>query len=220
VETLTVDEYLELTPRGRLAYRIYRHPFILFGIGALWHFILKQRYPWEVPKSWTRAWRSIWLTNASLVLVGGLLVWAIGWKAFLMVHLPMLTISSALGVWLFYVQHQFENTYWERKPEWDFYDSALKGASHLVLSRPLQWLTASIGIHHLHHLSPRIPNYRLQECLDANPALEAATKVTIRSSWALTRLHLWDAEAQRLIGFDEVADRVAARETAEVIPVG
>ncbi|MEX1256663.1 MAG: fatty acid desaturase [Gemmatimonadota bacterium] len=210
VVTLTVEEYLARPPSGRLAYRIYRSPLVLFGVGALWHFVIKQRYPREVPKDWTRAWRSIWLTNLSIAAVVAFAVALVGWQSFLLIQVPIIVMTCSAGVWLFYVQHQFENTYWERKPEWDFYDAALKGSSHLVLSAPLRWITASIGLHHLHHLSPRIPNYRLQECLDATPELEAATKVTVMTSWKLTRLHLWDAEASRLIGFRELRARTAA----------
>lgn len=215
VETLTVGEYLALSPRGRLGYRIYRNPFVLFGIGALWHFVLKQRYPRDVPKSWTRAWRSIWLTNLSLAGVVAVLVMTIGWQSLLLVHAPVLMLCCALGVWLFYVQHQFEDTYWEQNPDWDFYDAALEGSSHLVLPAPFRWMTASIGLHHLHHLSPRIPNYRLQECLDANPDFQKATKVTFKTSWALTRLHLWDAESGRLVGFREVDEKERTRPNPE-----
>jgi omega-6 fatty acid desaturase (delta-12 desaturase) len=209
VVTLTVEEYLARPPSGRFAYRIYRNPLVLFGVGALWHFVVKQRYPREVPKDWTRAWRSIWLTNLSIAALVALAVFLVGWQSFLLIQVPIIVMTCSAGVWLFYVQHQFENTYWERKPEWDFYDAALKGSSHLVLSPPLRWITASIGLHHLHHLSPRIPNYRLQECLDATPELEAATKVTVMTSWKLTRLHLWDAEAGQLIGFRDLGARTA-----------
>lgn len=207
VETLTVDEYLALSPKEQLHYRIYRHPFVLFGVGALWHFVLKQRYPYNVPKSWTSAWRSVWLTNLSMAAVVGVVVFLVGWQRFLMIQIPVIVITCSVGVWLFYVQHQFEDTYWEHKPDWDFYDAALKGSSHLVLPGPLQWITASIGIHHIHHLSPRIPNYRLQDCLEANPEFQEATKVTMRESWALTRLNLWDADQGRLIGFNELEAR-------------
>jgi omega-6 fatty acid desaturase (delta-12 desaturase) len=210
VETLTVDEYLALSRSGQAAYRIYRHPLVLFGIGALFHFVVRQRYPWKVPRSWTREWRSIWLTNLSLVLVVGLLVLTVGWQRLLLVHGPIVVLSCAMGGFLFYVQHQFEDTYWERKPEWDYYEAALKGSSHLVLSGPLQWFTASIGLHHIHHLSPRIPNYQLQQCYDANVELQDATKVTIRSSMALLKLHLWDTQAGRLIGFRDLKGRASA----------
>jgi omega-6 fatty acid desaturase (delta-12 desaturase) len=212
VETLTVEEYQARSPRGQLAYRIYRSPFVLFGVGALWHFVLKQRYPWEVPRSWKQAWRSIWLTNLSIALVVAVMVMTVGWQSFLLIQVPIIVLTCSIGVWLFYVQHQFENTYWEREPDWDFYDAGLKGSSHLVLPTPLRWITASIGIHHIHHLSARIPNYRLKECLESHPELQSANKVTIRSSWSLTRLHLWDSEARRLIGFRELRDRQRAVE--------
>ncbi len=204
IETLTVNEYLEKSWSGRLAYRIYRNPLVLFGLGAVFHFVVKQRYPWNLPRSWKREWRSVWLTNLSILSVVAVMVFLIGWKALLLVHGPIVALTCSVGVWLFYVQHQFEDTYWERKPDWDFYDAALKGSSHLVLPAPLQWFTASIGLHHIHHLSPKIPNYRLAQCLGAHPELEAATRVTIRDTWTLVRLHLWDAEGGRLVAFNEV----------------
>ncbi len=207
VETLTVEEYLSLSDGGQRRYRIYRNPFVLFGLGALWHFVIKQRYPSNVPKSWHRAWRSIWLTNLSLAALVGVMVTLVGWDRVLLVHTPIIVMTTSVGVWLFYVQHQFEDTYWEQKPEWDYYDAALKGSSHLVLPAPIRWMTASIGLHHVHHLSPRIPNYRLHECLKATPEFQTATKVTFRESWLLTRLHLWDAASGRLIGFPELRAR-------------
>ena len=211
VETLTVEEYQALSRAGRIGYRIYRSPLVLFGIGALWHFVLKQRYPWEVPRSWKREWRSIWLTNLMIASLAALMIALIGWQRLLLVHSPVIILTCSIGVWLFYVQHQFEDAYWRHNPDWDFYDAALKGSSHLVLPAPLQWLTARIGLHHIHHLSPRIPNYRLRQCHDAHPELQTANKVTIRGSWALTRVHLWDADAQRLIGFNELRTRASSR---------
>ena len=211
VETKTVAEYLAMDAGGRRSYRIYRNPFVLFGIGPLWHFALKQRYPAAVPRSWTQAWRSIWLTNFSIAVVVAVMVMLVGWKAFVMIQLPLVALTSSVGVWLFFVQHQFEDTYWARKPEWDYYDAALQGSSHLVLPKPLQWITANIGLHHVHHLSARIPNYRLQECMDANPELQQAPRVTIRSSWALTRLALWDEESERLVSFAEAEEMARSR---------
>lgn len=214
VETLTVAEYDERCQWGRLAYRIYRSPFVLFGVGALFHFVIKQRYPWNMPRSWRREWRGVWLNNLCLAGVVVILIATIGWKPLLLVHGPIVVLTCGIGVWLFYIQHQFEDTYWEVKPEWDFYDAALKGSSHLVLPRPLQWMTASIGLHHVHHLSPRIPNYRLKDCLEANAELQVATKVTIRESWGLTKLHLWDGDSGRLISFREYRALGRTRATA------
>jgi omega-6 fatty acid desaturase (delta-12 desaturase) len=207
VDTLTVDEYLGRSRAGRLHYRIYRHPLVLFGGGALFHFLVKHRYPWDLPRDWKAAWRSVWLTNLSIAGVIAALVALIGWERFLLVHAPVVALTCAAGVWLFYVQHQFGEAYWARKPEWDFYDAALKGSSHLVLPAPLRWITADIGVHHVHHMSPRIPNYRLVECLEANPELSAGTKLTFRNSWALLRLALWDPDAGRLIGFRELRQK-------------
>ncbi len=210
VETLTVEEYLGRSKKDRLAYRIYRNPLVLFGVGALWHFVLKQRLPLNIPRGWTREWRSVWITNLAIAVSVLVMVALVGLPSFLLVHAPVVAVTCSVGVWLFYVQHQFEDTYWERRPTWDFFDAALEGSSHLVLPRPLAWLTAHIGLHHIHHLNPRIPNYRLQACQDAHPALEAANKITLRGSWAVTRLHLWDDEARRLISFRELGARAEA----------
>lgn len=204
VETMTVKEYLASTPRQRLSYRLYRNPFIMLGVGPLFHFVLKHRYPWEVPREWKQSWASIWWTNACIA--GVLLVASvtIGIVPFLLVQGPITLLAGSAGILLFYVQHQFEETYWDRDPNWDYFEAAVYGSSHLVLPRPLQWLTASIGIHHVHHLSSRIPNYRLQECLDANPDLQQATQVTMRDVGRLFRLTLWDEEVGRMVGFREV----------------
>jgi len=209
VETLTVREYLALPRKKRLAYRGYRHPLIMMTVGPLFHFVVKHRYPWDVPRDWTKAWASIWWTNAALagILVAAYLT--IGLGPFLMVQAPITLISAATGILLFYVQHQFEDTYWHRKPDWDFFEAAVYGSSHLVLPRPLQWLTASIGIHHVHHLSSRIPNYRLKECLAANPELQQATRITLRDAARLFRLTLWDEDAEQMIGFRDLKKRAA-----------
>ena len=203
VDTKTVKEYMALSPVGRRWYRIYRHPLILLLAGPLFHFVLKHRYPWEVPKHWKQAWASIWWTNACLAGVLFVATLTIGIVPFLLVQVPVTLMAGAAGILLFYVQHQFEETYWHREPEWDYFSAAIHGSSHLVLPRLLQWLTASIGIHHVHHLSSRIPNYRLQECLEANPALQQATRITFRDVARLFRLTLWDEDAGRMIGFRE-----------------
>ncbi|MDT8341248.1 MAG: fatty acid desaturase [Longimicrobiales bacterium] len=203
VDTLTISEYRALPPLKRLAYRAYRHPLVLFGIGPLIHFVVKHRYPWDIPRDWTQAWRSVWLTNLALAGLVALMVAGIGWRAFLLVQLPVLAVTTSVGVWLFYVQHQFEDTYWHRHEDWDYFDAALQGSSYLVLPKPLQWITANIGIHHVHHLNARIPNYRLQECMEANPEFQRVTRITIRESWRLTRLALWDEERDRLVSFRE-----------------
>ena len=205
IDTRTVREYRALPPLKRLGYRAYRHPLVLLGIGPAFHFLIKHRYPWDIPREWKKEWLGVWATNLALVAVVTLMVWAVGWKAFLLIQAPITLGTCSLGVWLFYVQHQFEDTYWHKHDEWNFYEASLLGSSHLVLPWPLQWMTAHIGVHHVHHLNSKIPNYRLQACHDANPELQVARKITVRDGWRLLRLNLWDEERERLIGFRELA---------------
>src|SRR5512135_1393005 len=179
IDTLTVSEYLALSRWGRFKYRLYRHPVVLFGVGAVLHFFVRHRIPTIVPRSWTRARWSIFWTDVALAgfIVGmGLLV---GFRQFLMVHVPLMTLSCSMGVWLFYVQHQFEPTYWEHDAQWAYNDAALVGSSYYGLPR-------------VHHLSARIPNYRLQEALDSIPDLQRVTTLTLRESLRCVRLALWD----------------------------
>jgi omega-6 fatty acid desaturase (delta-12 desaturase) len=207
IDTRTVREY-EALPRGRrLAYRLYRHPLILFFVGPAFHFLIKHRYPWDVPRDWTQAWRSVWRTNAAIAAILVVMAFTIGIKRFLLVQAPLTLLACSLGVWLFYVQHQYEETYWYKQERWDFFEAALKGSSYLALPRPLQWMTANIGIHHVHHLSSRIPNYRLQEVMEAHPELQQVKRVTLLESFRLARLTLWDEESDRLIGFRELRKR-------------
>ena len=204
IKTITVREYLALSPLRRLAYRLYRNPLIMLGIGPSFHFLVKHRYPWDVPRSWDRAWASVWWTNAWLVGIVALMALTIGIKSFLLVQIPVTVLASSIGVWLFYVQHQFDDAYWHRHEDWDFFDASLHGSSHLDLPKPLQWMTANIGFHHVHHLSSLIPNYKLEACLNANPELQRATRIKFGDTWRLFRLALWDEKASRLIGFREL----------------
>jgi omega-6 fatty acid desaturase (delta-12 desaturase) len=213
IDTLTVNEYLGLPWHRRLAYRLYRHPLVLFGFGSVLHFVVVHRYPWTTPREWTGAWRSVWLTNLALASIVSVMALTLGLESFLMVQLPITVFTCSIGVWLFYVQHQFENSYWHRHESWDYYDAALKGSSLLVLPKPLQWLTANIGIHHIHHLSARIPNYRLQEAMDAVPELQNPTRITIGDTVELVLLTLWDEEEERLVRFRD-ARRLARKRTA------
>ena len=214
IDTLTVTEYMALPFHRRIGYRIYRHPLVLFGPGALLHFVFVHRLPLSTPKTWKGAWRSVWLTNMALVGVGGAMALTVGLGAFLLVQTPVTVVSCSLGVWLFYVQHQFEDTYWHRHHDWDYYEAALEGSSYLVLPKPLQWLTASIGIHHVHHLNARIPNYRLQEAMNEVPELQRPTRLRIRDTIRLVRLALWDDVEERLVGFREARSLFKARAPA------
>ena len=201
INTLTVREYLALTRWERLKYRLYRHPLILFVIGPSFHFMLVHRLPGIVPREWRRERRSILWTDVGLVafVVGmGLLV---GFRAFLLVHLPLMALTASLGVWMFYVQHQFEPTYWEHDGGWSYDAAALEGSSHYELPRVLQWLTGNIGLHHVHHLNARIPNYRLQRALDEVPELQKANRITLWQSVRCASLALWDEQTRTLVPF-------------------
>ncbi len=201
IDTLTVDEYLRLSRWGRFRYRVYRHPLVLFGIGAVVHFFVRHRLPTIVPATWRRERLSILWTDVGLVsfVVGmGLLV---GFKAFFLVYLPFSLLSCSIGVWLFYVQHQFEPTYWEHDERWQYEDAGLRGSSYYHLPWLLQWLTGNIGLHHIHHLNPRIPNYRLQEVLDSHPELRQVTRLTLWRSLRCASLALWDEREQKLVRF-------------------
>ena len=207
VDTRTVAEYLSWSPRRRFLYRVYRNPLVLFVIGPVYQFLIKHRYPADIPRTWKAAWRSVWWTNAALVGVGAL-VWAtIGLERFAFVHGPVLLFATSAGIWMFYVQHQFEHTYWDRDEDWDYYDASLHGSSYLVLPKPFQWLTASIGVHHVHHMSPRIPNYRLQQVHDENPEFHVVTKVRPADTLNLIGRALWDEEERRLVSFRELKRR-------------
>src|SRR4029079_13238321 len=212
INTLAVDEYLALSRWGKLCYRLYRNMFVLLVLGPLYQFVLKHRYPFDMPKGWGKEWRSVLGTNLALAAVLYLAHRTIGIGTLALVHLPITVISGALGVWLFYVQHQFEDTYWELHPDWDFHRAGVEGSSYFDLPPVLHWFTGNIGYHHVHHLASRIPNYRLRACREAVPELQHVTRLTIGSSFACARLKLWDPEQRRLIGFRELRKRRSARE--------
>ena len=207
VDTRTVAEYMSWSSARQFRYRLYRNPFVLFVVGPLYQFFIKHRYPADIPRKWKAAWRSVWWTNAALVGIGAL-VWAtIGFERFLLVQVPVQLFATSAGIWLFYVQHQFEHTYWDRHEEWDYYEASLYGSSYLVLPKPLQWLTASIGVHHVHHMSPRIPNYRLQQVHDENPEFHVVTKIRAGDTLELLGRALWDEDERRLVSFRELRRR-------------
>ena len=200
ISTLTVKEYASLPRRKRLAYRLYRHPLVLFGIGPCYQFLLRHRLPAELLHAGRRAWVSTLSTNLLILGVAAIMVSTIGLERLLMVHLPIVVMASTAGVWLFYIHHQFENTYWEQQQDWDSRTAAMQGSSCYELPSALRWFTGDIGLHHIHHLSSRIPNYRLRECLEANPELEVR-RLTMAESWKAIWLALWDEEQGRLVGF-------------------
>jgi omega-6 fatty acid desaturase (delta-12 desaturase) len=216
ITTLTVSEYRNLTPRGQLGYRLYRNPFVMFGIGPAFLFLLKQRLPIGMMRSGVLPWVSTMATNVAVILLAALLIWSVGIIPLLLIHLPIVLIAGSAGVWLFYVQHQFEDTHWSRPPDWAFPYAAMHGASHYDLPRPLRWMSGNIGMHHIHHLSSRVPFYRLPEVLRDHPELADVGRISIRDSLACVKLGLWDEKRQRLISFREAEmSLVAAQRTSD-----
>ena len=201
VRTLTVREYQALPRNKRLGYRLYRSAFALFLVGPIYQFILKHRFPFDLPFAWKKEWASVIWNNIAIGLVGWGLVELIGWRALLLVEIPILIVAGACGVWLFYVQHQFENAYWERQESWDADQAAIEGSSFYDLPRILHWFTGNIGYHHIHHLAAKVPNYRLRECYQSSPQLQSAPRLTLLKSFRCARLKLWDEERRILVGF-------------------
>jgi omega-6 fatty acid desaturase (delta-12 desaturase) len=200
VHTLTVEEYRQLSSFHRLMYRLYRHPVTLFGFGPAFLFFLQNRIPYGLMTS-PRYWASAMGTNIVIFAALGLILYFGGVMPVLLIFLPTTLIAATAGIWLFYVQHQFEHTQWETDDKWQLHDAALNGSSYYVLPSVLQWFTANIGIHHVHHLYSRIPFYRLTEVLRDHLELAASNRMTIRESLVSARLHLWDEKCQRLLSF-------------------
>ncbi len=211
ITTLTVREYLALGWWRRLWYRLYRHPLVLLGIGPAYLFLLKHRFPFDLSfKKWRREWGSVMLTNAAIGVTVVLMAWGVGLDRFLLVQLPISLITASVGLWVFYVQHQFEAAYWRPNAAWSYDAAGLHGSSYLDFPRFLHWCTGNIGYHHLHHLCPRIPNYRLRRCFEALPELAPSTRLTLWDGLRCLKLRFWDEESGRLIGFRELR-RLRAR---------
>ena len=201
IDTLTVTEFQQGTPWRRLLYRLYRHPIVLFGIGPSYLFILRHRLPIGMMRGGWQPWASVMTTNVAIAILVAAVVWLVGAGPFLVVHLPITMIAASVGVWLFYVQHQFEETSWERNPNWSFAEAALHGSSHYDLPVVLRWFTGNIGVHHVHHLASRIPFYRLPQVLKDRPEIRDIGRLTLWESLKSVRLVLWDEERRCLISF-------------------
>ncbi len=203
IETLTVQEYRERSWLGRLGYRLYRHPIVMFGLGPVYLFLLRQRLPLGMMRAGWRPWVSSIATNVAIVSLAILMMWLVGPSQFLLVHMPIVIAAASIGVWLFFVQHQFEGAHWARDGRWDFHEAALYGSSHYDLPAVLRWFTGNIGMHHIHHLCSRIPYYRLPQILRDRPDLADIGRVTVAQSLTSVRLALWDETRQRLVSFRE-----------------
>ncbi len=207
VYTMTVDEYVNATRWQRLRYRVFRNPLAMYLIGPFLVFMLGYRIPMGTARQKPPLFRSVMYTNVGIALYLVAIVALFGWNALWTVYLPIQYVASAVGLFLFYVQHQFEDTYWERDPRWEFLRAGLEGASYLRLPRVLQWLTGNIGFHHVHHLAPRIPNYLLEKAYREIPILQMAPTLSLRDAVkvAFADLHLYDEERRHLVGFRDVA---------------
>ena len=204
VDTLTVREYLARSRWGRLRYRLYRHPLVMFGLGPAYLFILEHRLPVDLMRSGWRAWVSTMTTNLMIAVIAAAIMMLVGIGPFLLVQLPIILLAASVGVWLFYVQHQFEHTVWAHDDAWSRQEAALHGSSHYALPGVLRWFTANIGVHHIHHLCSRIPCYRLPRVLRDHPSLAGIGRLTLRESLKCVRLVLWDEGRQRLVSFREL----------------
>ena len=201
VPTFTVAEYNAMSRGKRIGYRLFRNPLVMFGLGPIWALVINPRLTSKNMRPRLR--RSTHLTNLALVVIVGLLCWAIGWQEFLLVQAPTAWLAGAAGVFLFYVQHQFEDVYWESGDKWNYADAALQGSSYLKMPRILHFFTGNIGYHHLHHLSARIPNYNLPRAHEENPEFQNVPTLTLWDGFKASRLKLWDEERGRLVGFSE-----------------
>lgn len=205
--TLTVDEYLAASPAKRLGYRLYRNPIIFLGLGPGYLFLISQRltHHWDGQNERL----SVALTNLAIVLILFLASLSIGVWTYVLIQIPIILITGIIGVWLFYVQHQFDGVYWAHHENWDPAQAALRGSSHYSLPGILRWFSGNIGIHHLHHIMPKVPNYRLQECYNSSVIMQAVPVLTIRRSLKSFGLNLWDEKQQKLVSFRSLKNPAA-----------
>ncbi len=203
--TLTVAEYAAMSKVRRFSYRTYRNPAILLLLGSIVTFVLRHRLPMGLMRNGIGPWLSTMGTNLAIAVLFGVIIWAVGVGPFLLVQLPVTIAAGAVGIWLFFVQHQFQDTYWATEEDWTFQKGALHGSSHYDLPAVLRWFTANIGIHHVHHLASRIPFYRLGQVLKDFPELRDRGRLTLGMSFRAARLALWDEQSKRLVSFREAA---------------
>jgi omega-6 fatty acid desaturase (delta-12 desaturase) len=214
IDTLTVREFRSYPRWRQILYRLYRHPIVMFGIGPAFLFILKQRLPIGMMRSGWMPWLSTMGTNLVIAILVAAMIRLVGLGPFLLIHLPITALAASIGVWLFFVQHQFEHTSWSHDEAWSFHEAALHGSSHYHLPGILRWFTANIGVHHIHHLCSRIPCYRVPDVLRDHPQLAAVGRITLLQSLRCVRLSLWDENERRLISFGE-ADMASVKQNKQ-----
>ncbi|MDN4072886.1 fatty acid desaturase [Fictibacillus terranigra] len=205
---LTVDEYLAASFWTRIAYRLYRNPIIMFGLGPIYVFLISNRFNRKGARSKERI--NLYITNLSIAALAALLCSTIGWEAFLLVQGPIFFVSGVAGIWLFYVQHQFEDSYFEKDEDWDYVKAAMDGSSYYKLPKVLQWLTGNIGFHHIHHLSPRVPNYHLEDVHNIDSTFQNVQTITLTSSVRSLGFRLWDEESRTFVSFKGI-QRIEAK---------
>ncbi|MFB9859511.1 fatty acid desaturase [Salinicoccus siamensis] len=203
---MTVEEYKEASRSERLKYRLYRNPLVMFGLGPLSLFLYANRFNRKGAKKKERM--NTYIINLSLLAIYALIGFSLGRHVLLLVQLPIIYFAGALGIWLFYVQHQFEDSYFENESEWDYVKAAVDGSSYYKLPRWLEWMTGSIGYHHVHHLAPRVPNYHLEQAHESTPPLHQATTITLKSSLESIRFRLYDEKNKTFVGFNEIEERL------------
>ncbi len=209
VWTLTVDEYLKASRWQRCRYRLTRNPLVLFSVAPMFHFLVLHRIPSKNADRRTKLW--VHATTLAILLLAAALSSVFGITAYLVIQLTAITVASIAGVWLFYVQHQFEDVYWERRPDWDFAKAALEGSSFYKLPKILQWFSGNIGFHHIHHLSPRIPNYELERAHESEAMFREVEPLTMRKSLKSLRFRLWDESQKRLTGYEVLKEARRAK---------
>ncbi len=202
ITLLTLEEYKSSTTLKKLAYRIYRNPFVMFALGPIYLFLITFRFPQKGARKHER--KSVIITNLALLVIMGIASVTIGFRSYFFIQFPVIFVAGAIGLWLFYVQHDFEGVYWARHKDWDQMRAAMEGCSYYKLPKILQWITGNIGLHHIHHIRPGIPNYNLQQCYDETPALQNIIPLTISKSLKTPWLNLWDEKQHKLISFSSL----------------
>lgn len=217
VPTLTIEEYQKLSPRGRLGYRLFRHPLIMFGLGPIWMFLIQHR--WPSPRFSKKETMSVVWANLAIISIAAGLGWSLGFYNYMLIQLPLLWLAGMAGIWMFYVQHQFESVYWARDSQWNFLASALQGASCYRLPKVLEWVSGNIGYHHIHHLDPLVPNYQLARAYQSAEDLRQAPTLNIRQSLNCIPLALIDEKVGKMVSFRQAGASMHGDETGQGVQV-